>query len=183
MIENLADASDDRLMMRFKDGDVRAFEVLYDRYESQLFGLCRRLLPSWDEAEDVLQDAFVKVIDRRDAFEPQGRFRSWIFTIVRFTCMDRLRVANTERKAFARLDASKSVEPAENVSLARVDVDRMLRSLPVDQREILVLHSLYGFNYAEIATITESTEAGVRQKAYRAVRALRAPTSSGRIAE
>ncbi len=143
MIESPADASDDQLMMRFKGGDVQAFEVLYDRYESQLFGLCRRLLQSWDEAEDALQDAFVKMVDRRDAFEPQGRFRSWIFTIVRFTCMDRLRVAKTERRAFARLDPSESVEHTEDLSLARADVDRMLRNLPIDQREILVLHRLY----------------------------------------
>ena len=165
--------ADDAIMMRFKGGDPAAFEALYDRYEAQLFGLCLRLLGSRAEAEDALQEAFVKVVDRRDSFEPKGRFRSWIYTIVRFTCMDRLRVAKTERQFLERLDASDRAEPHESEMLARTDVNRLLMGLPIDQREVLVLHRLHGFSQAEIAAMLGGTEAGVRQKSYRALKALR----------
>jgi len=165
--------SDDDLMMRFKGGDAAAFEVLYDRYEAQLFGLCLRLLGGRSEAEDALQDAFSKVVDRRDSFEPHGSFRSWIFTIVRFTCMDRLRVEKTEQQFLQRMDASDRAEPHESQILARTDVNRLLMSLPIDQREVLVLHRLHGFSQAEIASMLGGTEASIRQKSYRALRALR----------
>ncbi len=165
--------SDDDLMMHFKGGDAAAFEVLYDRYEAQLFGLCLRLLGGRSEAEDALQDAFSKVVDRRDSFEPHGSFRSWIFTIVRFTCMDRLRVEKTEQQFLQRMDASDRAEPHESQILARTDVNRLLMSLPIDQREVLVLHRLHGFSQAEIASMLGGTEASIRQKSYRALRALR----------
>ena len=175
--------TDDDLMIRFKGGDATAFEALYDRYEAQLFGLCLRLLESRAEAEDALQDAFVKVVDRRDSFEPRGRFRSWIFTIVRFTCMDRLRIAKTERQRLERMDASDQAEPYESQMLARADVNGLLMSLPIDQREVLVLHRLHGFSQAEIASMLGSTEAGVRQKSYRALKALRTRAAATEEAE
>ena len=166
--------TDDDLMMRFKGGDPAAFELLYDRYEAQLFGLCLRLLANRAEAEDALQEAFAKVVDRRHSFGPEGRFRSWIFTIVRFTCMDRLRVSKTEQRFLARMDESERVEGHEGAALARTDVDRLLMSLPEDQREVLVLHRLHGFSQSEIAEMVGSTEAAVRQKVYRALKILRA---------
>ncbi len=166
-------ATDDDLMMRFKGGDPTAFEGLYDRYEAQLFGLCMGLLGNRAEAEDALQEAFAKVVDRRESFEPLGRFRSWIFTIVRFTCMDRLRVSNTEQRFLTRVDSSDELASPDNALLARTDVERLLAELPVDQREVLVLHRLHGFTQAEIAIMIESTEAAVRQKVYRALKTLR----------
>ena len=165
--------TDDGLMMRFRGGDATAFEVLYDRYAAQLFALCLRLLGNRAEAEDALQEAFAKVVDRRDSFEPRGSFRSWIFTIARFTCMDRLRVAKTERQFLERLDPTERDEPPENELLARTDVNRMLELLPIEQREVLVLHRLHGFSQEEIAEMLGGTEAGVRQKIYRALKALR----------
>ncbi len=174
MTANRGMETDDDLMMRFKGGDPNAFELLYDRYEAQLFGLCLRLVGSRAEAEDALQDAFAKVVDRRDSFEPRGRFRSWIFTIVRFTCMDRLRVQKAEQQFLDQVHASDRAEAHESEMLARTDVNRLLMSLPMDQREVLVLHRLYGFSQAEIAEMLGGTEAGVRQKSYRALKALRA---------
>ena len=147
--------------------------MLYDRYAAQLFGLCVRLLGNRADAEDALQEAFAKVVDSRDSFLPERRFRSWIFTIVRFTCMDRLRVAKTERRFLQRMDASPRAEPHESEMLARTDVNRLLMELPIDQREVLVLHRLHGFSQAEIAEMLDGTEAGVRQKSYRALKALR----------
>lgn len=65
---------DDALMMRFRGGDAAAFEILYDRYEAPLFGLCLRLLGNRAEAEDALQDAFAKVVDRRGSFDRRAVF-------------------------------------------------------------------------------------------------------------
>ncbi len=178
MVRSRAVEGDDDLMRRFKGGDPAAFEVLYDRYEVQLFGLCLRLLGSRAEAEDALQETFAKVVDRRDSFEPKGRFRSWIFTITRFTCMDRLRVSKTEQRFLERMDTSERVEAHEGAALARADVNRLLMDLPMDQREVLVLHHLHGFSHAEIAAIVGATEAGVRQKTYRALKTLRTRVGS-----
>ena len=73
-----------------------------------------------------------------------------------------------------RMDVSPLVEAHEGATLARTDVNRLLMGLPADQREVLVLHRLHGFSHSEIAAMVGTTEAGVRQKSYRALKTLRA---------
>jgi RNA polymerase sigma factor (sigma-70 family) len=88
--------------------------------------------------------------------------------------MDRLRISKTEQQFLDRMDVSDRVEAHESAALARADVNRLLMDLPVDQREVLVLHRLHGFSHSEIAAMVGTTEAGVRQKSYRALKTLRA---------
>ncbi len=64
-------------------------------------------------------------------------------------------------------------------ALVLTDLERLLSNLPTDQREVLVLHQMHGFSYAEIAEITGATEVGVKQKAYRALKALKSHTEDG----
>lgn len=170
---------DDRLMRQFAGGDESAFETLYRRYEAPVYGFCARYLGDLDRAADAFQETWIRLIDARDRFEPRGRFRSWLFTLAHRACADQLRDARRTDQlaavsaASARAAAEASPSKHEIAVTSRDEVTWLLGALPSDQREILLLARYHGFTYAEIAEMTDSTEAAVKQKAYRAIKAVR----------
>ncbi len=145
-LRSVAEIPDDELMVRFRDGDASALGSLYDRYANELFGLCVNLLGDRTEAEDALQEVFLRVIDSVHRFETRNRFRSWIFTVCRRICLDRIRALEREKVA---LPAHKFKLPSAQYSdliLARADLEKLLSTLLPEQREVLVLHRLHGFS-------------------------------------
>ncbi len=169
---------DDALMVRYARGDVAAFEELYHRYEARLYGFCLRQLGDSDVAADAFQEVFKRVVDARRTYEPKGRFASWIFTIARRVCVDQLRsierVAPTEADANSRELEASPASPIEDRLAQQDQLQRLLALLPAEQREVLLLSKYEGFSYGEIARMLGSTEVAVRQKAYRALKTLRA---------
>lgn len=166
---------DEALMARFREGDHEAFEELYERYESRLYGFCLRFLGDATQAEDAFQDVMTAVIERRRRYERRGRFRSWLFTIARNVCLDRTK---KRRRRGELLSLVKRNGPARSASAevtleARDELAQMLSALPSDQREIVLLHRYEGFSYAEIAEILGTSEAAAKQKAYRALLSVR----------
>ncbi len=174
---------DDVLMARYAQGDVAAFEELYQRYESRLYGFSLRYLGDPDAAADAFQETFIRVIEARNSYEPRGRFASWLFTIARRVCVDQLRLAKRKASVEAMPDQSESlIAPAGSVEerLAHQDeVQQLLALLPAEQREVLLLSKYHGFTYSEIAEMVGSSEVAVKQKAYRALKTLRAHTVPG----
>ena len=163
-------------MERYAAGDAAAFEQLYARYETRLYGFCLRMLAEPDAAADAFQETFIRIIDARIAYERRGRFDSWIFTIARRVCIDSIRwehrhaTYEAERASLPVADA----RPGPGIQAEwRDELQRVLGALPLEQREVLLLHRYQGFSYAEIATMTQSTEAAAKQKAYRALTTLR----------
>ncbi len=165
---------EDALMVRFGKNDAEAFDALYDRYERPIYSFCLRLLGDPDSAADAFQDVFMRVVDARNRYEPRGRFASWIFTITRRVCLDRLRTARRYEPLDRHLALTNDgdIDAATRVA-ANDTIDRLLAHLPIEQREVLVLNRYHGFTYREIARMLDSTEAAVKQKAYRAVETLR----------
>lgn len=170
----LAEGDDEFLMVRFAAGHLEAFDELYRRYEAPLYGFCVRLVGDADRADDVFQDAMMKVLEQRGAYRPTGRFRSWLFTITRNLCLDRIRSDQRQRRLLElhAVSATPPRHPGSDVE-ARDALSALLAALPTDQREVLLLHRYHGFSYMEIAAMTDSSEAAVKQKAYRALLTLR----------
>lgn len=160
-------------MMRFAEGDLDAFEELYSRYERPVFGFCLRLVGDRDAAADAFQELFLRVVESRSSYSDTGPFRAWLFTVARNVCIDRLRrdrsmISLHEVPQVASGDAS--VARAAEV---RDELGRILGELTPERREIILLHKYHGFSHGEIAEITGSTEAAVKQKMYRALLDLR----------
>jgi RNA polymerase sigma-70 factor (ECF subfamily) len=171
----LVDVDDEVLMARFAAGRAEAFTELYDRYEAPLFGFCLRILGDAESAEDAFQDTMMAVIEQRFRYRACGRLRSWLFTIARNVCLDRARTGQRSTRLltlYASPDQAVDVGPAQALE-SRDELTRLLATLTVDQREILLLHRSEGFSYAEIAEMTSSSEGSVKQKAHRALLALR----------
>ncbi len=165
---------DDDLMKRYRGGDANGFDLLYARYERRIYSFCLRMLGDQDSAADAFQDTFIRVVAARADYQPRGRFGSWLYTIARRVCLDRLRaVARTEPlDHHAAVLIGGDADPGDRAA-TNDTIDRLLARLPLEQREVVVLNRYHGFTYREIAELLESTEAAVKQKAYRAVETLR----------
>lgn len=173
--------SDERLMLRFQAGDVRAFEELVRRHRTPVFSFLLRLTGDRGRAEDLCQDAFLRVVKGVGGWEPRATFRTWIFAMARNLAVDEAR-----RQAFRRAeplddparDAGPSDAPgpdhAAEGALLRPRLEAALAALPAEQREVFLLREHAGLRFAEIAEVTGVPENTVKSRMRYALEALRA---------
>jgi len=171
------ETSDEMLMVRYRRGDQGAFVELVRRYERSLFNFALRYLRQRHRAEEVTQEAFLRVVRRAGDFKHESKFSTWIFSIARNLCIDELRRAT--HRAHASLDAQGPDErtlydrlPAEGAegellgtgSRLRESIAKAVDALPDEQREVFLLRQLAGLSFAEIATITSCPENTVKSR-------------------
>lgn len=172
--------SDEALMEAVQTGDLRAFQALYERYHRAVFTFALRSLGDRGAAEDLLQEAFLRVFARREAYRPTAAFPTWLFTIARNLLIDRFRQARrhtdvTDPEALATVPAPDA-SPLERVE-ARELAERLeaaVRQLPPSQREVLLLSRFAGLDHSEVAQVTGASPEAVRVALHRALRGLRA---------
>ncbi len=85
-------------MERVQRGELRAFELLFDRFRGRLFGFLVRRCGDGSVAEDLLQETWLRVVRSRDRFDPRRRFSTWLFQIANNLCRDRVRRLEVERR-------------------------------------------------------------------------------------
>jgi RNA polymerase sigma-70 factor (ECF subfamily) len=186
----VTDPSDIELMLRVKD-DQDALSELVVRYEVRLQAFIRRMIHDAVEAEDLFQETFVRVMRAAHRYEPRASFSTWIFTIARNLCIDRIKkkkglptipldyIQNRSPGAPSPVMRSRSPEPpgaetdpldaadtAEQVELLRAAIDQ----LPETKREALVLRMQSGLPYAEIAEMTGAPVGTVKYRVHEAIR-------------
>lgn len=152
-----AQSPDADLLRAVARGDETALADIYDRYRVILFSLVLRILHDRDEAQDVLQEAFIQVWRRaRDFDEARGRAFTWLVTIARSRALDRLRsIASRQRVA----TEAAAVQPDEIIDAAGeairsergTVVRRALGELPDEQKRPLYLAYFEGLTQSEIA--------------------------------
>jgi RNA polymerase sigma-70 factor (ECF subfamily) len=172
---------DEVLMTRVGQGDQPAFQVLVQRHLQRSLDLARRITASASDAEEIAQEAFLRVWTTASRWRPEGAaFRTWLYRIVVNLCLDRAR-----RKPFAPLeDAGDPRDPSPD-ALARLEhaetqrrVGEAIALLPDRQRAALVLSYFDGLSNAEAATVLGVSVSGLEALLVRARRALR-----GRLAD
>ena len=149
--------ADDDLLRAISQGDESALAALYDRYRLILFSLILRILHDRQEAEDVLQEAFLQVWRRAGDFDPaRGRAFTWLVTIARSRALDRLRMLSS-RSRFVDTDEGTLPDNAGDTAqeLVRSEegelVRKALKELPDEQRCTLLLAYFEGLTQTEIA--------------------------------
>jgi RNA polymerase sigma-70 factor (ECF subfamily) len=175
------DAQDAAAMARILAGDDAALAELYDRHAPFAFGVALKILRSQDEAEDVVHDAFVAIVERADQFRPdRGSVAAWLVTTVRNLALDRAR-RRTRRAQIT--DEELRHEPAEPVldpesvswlTHRRAAVLVALAAIPTAQRRTLEIAFFEGLTYPEIAEREGVPLGTVKSRAARALAALRA---------
>ena len=177
---------DIKLMLRAKDGDEKAFEALVERHQTRVYHLAYRFLGNAEDAQDAAQEAFVKVYQARKTYQPYARFTTWLYTIVKNTCLKALARARptvsldedmgTGEGAMPRQVADPNMPtPAE--TLRRKEqaelVRRAVDSLPEPQRLAVLLSRFEGMSYEEIAGVLGCSAKAVKSMLHRARLALR----------
>ena len=145
--------SDARLAQLAADGDERAFEALYDRHHRALLGFCRHMVGSPHEAEDALQQTFLRAHRALLAHGAPDDPRPWLFTIARNRCKTLLAARRAEAEVDETMPATAGL--AEEVQ-ARADLRAVVEDvarLPDDQRAALVLAELADLSHAQIGEV------------------------------
>jgi RNA polymerase sigma factor (sigma-70 family) len=144
-----------QLLARTAQRDQRSFGELYELTSGRLFAVCLRLTTRRDWAEEILQEAFVKIWHRADTYHAgRGTVFTWMTSIVRYTGIDMLRSRRHERNhlgddALLDMPAPKGADPQFAV-LDGPNLDHCLGQLAVDQRESLMLAFYLGLTHEEV---------------------------------
>lgn len=157
------DDSDEALMARVARGDEPAFRILSRRHLPAMLGLARRILGNAADAEDVAQEAMLRVWTHAPRWQPLALFRTWLTRVVVNLCLDRKR-----RAAWVELDAAGEIaDPAPDVTeQAEVDErERLLTAaiaeLPERQRVAVALTYGEGMSNAQVAEVLDASVSAV----------------------
>lgn len=156
-------------------GDEAAFRTLYRRHTPYLYQLALRLMKGSEaDADDVVQEAWVRAVERLDGFRWEASLRSWVSAIVLNVCRGMFRKKNRDWSVLH----PESVPVRRSSEEDRIDLEHAISLLPDGYRAVLVLHDVEGYTHHEIAAhlgITEGTSKSQLFHARRAVRTLLDP--------
>ena len=154
--------ADEDLMSLVEGGDAQAFAVLYDRHDRVVYSLAYRMMGEKRAAEDLAQDAFLKVWRSAGSYRlERGSVRTWILSVVRNQGIDQLRSIASRRRMQDKMEAiSPNSQPSEAFSEAwrnsqRELVRAAMSTLPQEQLKILELAYFSGYTHVEIADILD----------------------------
>jgi RNA polymerase sigma-70 factor (ECF subfamily) len=158
------------------NGEIGAFEQIYQLYGSRMKSVAWNLLGNETDAEDAVQEAFLKAFRGREGFQGQASLATWLHRIVVNTCLD-------ARRRAKRHPEDEPIEPETPDALhpstgtphhpLRMALEKSLLRLGEKQRTAFVLYEVEGFSHAEIAAMLEISEAASKNRLFEAKRELR----------
>jgi RNA polymerase sigma-70 factor (ECF subfamily) len=183
------DDTDEDLMVRYQRGEVRAFEVLLTRHRRQVFNYMVRFVGDRETAEELLQEAFIRVIRGAEAYKRQAKFTTWLYTIARNLCVDQTRRRKHRKHASldAPLDATAEsgtlldVIPSGEMASDRASANkqmhetmqRAIASLSDEQREVFLMREFLDLPFKQIAEVLGVPENTVKSRMRYALEKLR----------
>lgn len=175
------EVSDEDLVERLRAGEVAAYDLLVQRHMRSAFSIAYRLLGQREDAEDLVQDAFMVALDKIDTFRAGHRFAPWFFRILVNRGLN-ARKSRSLRQTDALPAEISAHEPTPHAEAERTQmrerIDIALAALPERQRTIVRLFELEGFSSPEIAEILELSDGTVRWHLHQARQTLRQSLAS-----
>lgn len=151
-----------------KRGNLRAYEVLYEMHGARMKSLAFHLLRSQADAEDAVQDAFLKVYRSMKGFEGQSALSTWIYRILINCCYDAMR----HKRRLAETATTRE-SGADSKLPMKIALERALEKLNDRQRLVFVMFEVEGLKHSEIAGILEAPEGTCRSWLFEAKRELK----------
>lgn len=169
---------DDLLASRSRNGDPLALAKLYRRHASHLLRYLEKQVGRPEEAEDILQETFIRIFEGRGRYEGRGRFRAWLFTVATRIAMDRARQRRRQDELLETQYASEPcvVEDPWDAALrthALGRIESVLADLPNDHAIAFHLRVLENFSYREMAEICGDPEGTLRSRVHHALKRIR----------
>ena len=177
-MKNIPPSTDEReLLQKLREGDGLVFENFYNIYSEKLTAKLFRLLKSWDEVEEALQELFVKVWENREKIDPDKSFQSYLNTIASNIANDYYRKISKDRALARRLLEYFSILYDAQSLTWQIQADeelmRTIEELPTQRKIVFKLCKLEGKSYAEVSRILSISEATIGDHIAKANRFIR----------
>jgi len=178
-------------MARYQKGDVRSFEVLLARHKKPVYNFIYRFVGERAQAEDLLQETFLRVIKGSSSYQREARFTTWLYTIARNQCVDLSRRMKLRRAASLDApaahgdgpdgaplleviaDGGAQVERCAMGSELQVRIKTTIAKLSDEQREVFLMREILNMQFKEIAEATGVPENTVKSRMRYALEKLR----------
>ena len=152
------------LMARLAKGDMAAFGDIVSRHQDKVLSLSYRVLGDWHRAEDVAQEAFLRVHRAAKRYRPEAKFTTWLYRIVVNLCLDeqrkRARAGASLENTAPEILAESNANAAEKEEIAEL-VKAAVNELPERQRLAVILHRYDGLSHGEISEVMDWTKSAV----------------------
>ncbi len=172
---------DEMLVKGCQKGQLEAFEELIKKYEKKVYSLCYRYSGNYDDANDLAQEAFLKVYNSIDKFKGKSAFSTWLYRVTANVCLDEMR---KQKKSPLSLDKPQETEEGEmyfslpdqkynpEVIAEKNDLRQLVHKgigeLPKEQRIIIILREMEELSYEEISEVLEISIGTVKSRLNRA---------------
>ena len=174
------DLADECLLARVSEGDPRAFDELYARYSRRLLGYFHRMLGHNEaQAQDCLQDLFVRVIEKAHTFDPGRRLSRWLFSVAHHMCCNEYRRLEVRRDAAQELGRRPPQPSGESRVADAVDAGRFaaclqgeLAQLDEERRSTFLLRHAEGLSIPDISDILGCPQGTVKSRLFYTTRVL-----------
>ena len=176
-----ADLSDEALMTSVREGQTSHFDVLLVRYETRVISFAYRMIGNYESARDILQQAFLKILEQADHYEPRAQFSTFLYQVTRNLCINELK--RSSRRRSVSLDQELYSDASQVTFLRdalpggqgtpddllvrdeiRTAIRRAIARLPAIYREVVVLRIFEELPYREISKITGAGENTVKSR-------------------
>ena len=172
--------ADEKALREIADGNMDTFRQLYEAHARSVYGFALSITKNTHDAEEVLQETFLAILQKAGSYRPQSKPLAWILTIARNAALTRLRQRRRETgpppeeaEAFSRIESAGE----------RLLIKAALEHLDDEERQILMLRAVAGFKSREVAAVLGMPLGSVLSKYHRAAKKLRIRMESEEIAE
>jgi len=168
------------LLEKARNGDRDAFKAIVSLYQKKIFLLAYSFLRNREDALDVVQETFMRLYQKLDAFDSERNFQAWLLQIARNLAIDYYRKHYSRRRDMEVETSVEDINPAAEANSSeahssdlRQAFSRCLEKLAERQRTIFILKHYNGLQYKEIAQILDISEGTVKSLHFKAVRNMR----------
>lgn len=160
--QQVLEMDDTTLVKECVIGNPRAQRALFDKFASKMLGVCVRYAKDTEQAEDILQDGFVKVFSKLKDFKNEGSLEGWVRRVMVNTALDQIRKNGKMLGDISTDDVAYKLEDNDPIveTLMAEDLMKMIKSMPEGYKVVFNMFAIEGYSHAEIAEtlgITEST--------------------------
>lgn len=168
---SITSATDIKLAQAAANGDMAAFEEIYQRHQRRVYSICLRMLQNAEEAEDLLQDVFIQLYRKIGMFRGDSAFTTWIHRMTVNQVLMHFRKRNVK---FEKVDSEEGSdkEPSENTPpmpvVDKIALENAIEQLPDGYKNVFVLHDVEGFEHDEISKILGCSVGTSKSQLYKA---------------
>jgi RNA polymerase sigma-70 factor, ECF subfamily len=182
-------ASDEVLMLRYKDGDIVALEILLAKYQQPLFAFTYKFCNDYHLAQDLVQEIFLRLIKSAKGYEPRSKFSTYLYTFAHNICIDHLRRSKkrknvslsepiNEEEGLTVEDTMSNNQASPEKELHQKTLEKALNQavdeLPPEQREVFLLREQMNLPFEEIARVVGCLPSTAKSRMRYALQSIRA---------